>query len=150
MKRNVDLTKNGDFRTSNVFETANWISLLLRGNERIPWTWGDYKKVESEEDFGNKFELFFTGTVESIRKKKYYRHLDSGKCCDKCGKPINRYSWFYFCNKTLCDDCDKELQKEYNREHQLNKIKNYPLIRSSAYWTVYLNTRSNKSLDNPN
>ena len=102
------------------------------------------KKIESAEDFGNKFELFFTGTVESIRKKKYYRHLDSGKCCDKCGKPINRYSWFSFCNKTLCDDCDKELQKEYNREHQLNKIKDYPVTGSSAYWTVYLNTRSGK------
>ncbi len=144
MKRNVDLTEHGDFRESNVFELSQWISHLFRDNKRIPWTWGNFKKIESAEDFGDKFELFPTGAVEAIHKKKYYRYLDSGKCCDKCGKPINRYSWFSFSNKTLCDDCDKELQKEYNRDHQLNKIKDYPVTRSSAYWTVYLNTRSGK------
>lgn len=144
MKSNVDLTAHGDFREPSYFETASWISGLLRSNKRIPWTWGDFKQITCASDYGYTSTLFFTGSVESIRSKKDYLKYEDGKFCDRCGKPINRYKWFTYGNKNLCERCDDELQLQFNKDHQKNKLKDYPVRLSNNYWSVYLNTRADR------
>lgn len=144
MKSNIDLTEHGDFREPDYFQTASWISGLLRSNKRIPWTWGEFKEISCASDYGDKNNLFFTGTVESIRSKKKYLKYEDGKFCDRCGKPINRYKWFIFGNKSLCAECDDDLQLQFSKQHQKNKLKDYPVKLSSKYWSVYLNTKADR------
>lgn len=148
MKSNIDLTEHGDFREPDYFQTASWISGLLRSNKRIPWTWGDFKEINCASDYGDKNNSFFTGTVESIRKKKEYLKYEDGKFCDKCGKPINRYKWFTFGIKSLCAKCDDDLQLQFNKQHQKNKLKDYPIYIDNKYWTVYLNTKEGRQINN--
>ena len=147
MKSNIDLTEHGDFREPDYFQTASWISGLLRSNKRIPWTWGDFKEISCASDYGDKNNLFFTGTVESIRKKKEYLKYEDGKFCDRCGKPINRYKWFTFGSKTLCAECDDDLQLQFNKQHQKNKLKDYKQRIGSNYWVVYLNSRDGRPVE---
>lgn len=147
MKSNIDLTEHGDFREPDYFQTVSWISGLLRSNKRIPWTWGDFKEITSAEDYGDKNNLFFTGGVESIRSKKEYLKYEEGKFCERCGKSINRYKWFTFGSKSLCAKCDNDLQLQFNKQHQKNKLKDYKQRIGSNYWVVYLNTRADRPVE---
>ena len=147
MKTNVDLTRNRDFsNNSNI--VLNSVVSLLKENKRIPWSWKeDTILVTSDAQFESQ-ELFMIGTTKRIKTRKQYKALINNDICDCCGTSINRYSWFTsLSKKTLCTMCEDRLNKEFNRNHNSNIFKNFPVYISNNYWTQYLNQRYKKPLD---
>lgn len=110
MKRNIDLTFNGDFQ-----EKAN-LDVMIKHMENQKLVIGGSRirdnKLKSSEINSN----FVTGSSSSIQEKRWklrlHRNLNLVEVsCDKCG------GFLYIKQKTLCDKCDRQLEEEVHKEY---------------------------------
>lgn len=122
MKRDVDLTENGQF--TDVWESLGKVGNLMR-DTRYPWEF-DPLAGKSNEDRNR--QLIFTGNYEDIHFKKMMTSLEDGQICERCGRRI--LSLFEHKQMGLCDQCEKELDDELNGNHWLIcDDRNMPITR---------------------
>ena len=142
MKRNVDLTANGDFSDKSNTANGSFISvwnLFLTGGDRIPWKYSKVKEVHSQEDALHS-DLVITGNKSDRVRYRAMQIAESTKHCDRCGKKLNIMNSDL--NMSLCSKCYKSLEKDYG------KVK-IPFIDinlghkiGNNYWTQYMNHRA--------
>lgn len=118
MKPTVDLTEDRMFPDAKVPRAPKW--LLGDSNEwdstfrivtfsfRIPWETNELKYVTCDEDFTDwRFQI--SGSAKEYRQREEWRRADSIDYCDRCGRRI-RTPWRW--DRTLCDDCSRQLTIE--------------------------------------
>lgn len=118
MKPTVDLTADRMFPDSRVPRAPKW---LLDGSDdwdstfriltfsfRIPWEVDELKYVCCDEEL-NDWRFQLSGSAKDYRQREEWRKADSIDYCDRCGKRI-RTPWRW--DRTLCDDCSKQLTIE--------------------------------------
>lgn len=122
MKRDVDLTENGQF--TDIWESLGKLDGFI-GNPKYPWEFNPLAGSSVED---RNRQLIFTGNYEEIHFKKMMTSLEDGQICERCGRRI--ISLFDHQQMGLCEQCAKELDDELNGNHWLIcDNRNMPITR---------------------
>lgn len=124
MDSNIDLTDKRDFRDS---EFNNGLDIFRKKVQKISLNSLRQRLISVSEIISNNNweiydapaeEHFFTGNKQEILQKEYYRELRKLDLCDRCGKKLKILPWEKQ-DSLLCDECNKELEKEMRRERTI-------------------------------
>ncbi len=109
MKRNIDLTLDGDFQKVKPVRRLNDIANRIRPNVNMRKP--DIPKITDSEEKYN----FLTGSFKSINDRKQtlkmYREVENREAaCDRCG------GWLLIKSYTICEKCEKEMDNQFIEE----------------------------------
>lgn len=117
MKRNVDLTEDRFFSSSNWFNdiAMGVLTLSMLTKEKFPWN-AYLKQVHSEDDLGvddQRKSIVIVGDKETRAKVKQYRQMNGVDYCDCCGKRMNLKPWDR--ETGVCHSCNDHYQGKQDK-----------------------------------
>lgn len=108
MKRNIDLTLNGDFqKPKNVINSRRSLLDLVKTEIPMMNKRSEDNLIKNSESETN----FLTGSFNSINSRSYRlkmaRNMDNIECsCERCG------GYLFIKENTLCNKCENQLDAE--------------------------------------
>jgi hypothetical protein len=110
MKRNVDLTVNGDFQKK--FSIGEINKLFSKNFMNYPWS------IDKEELNFDK-EIIYTGTKLDRRTKGKWDKFENGLQCECCGIDLSNKPWLI--KFGLCFECNNRMERDMKNENELIK-----------------------------
>lgn len=123
MKRNVDLTANRFFSSTNFFGDTGVLTIGMITGEKFPWN--AYAVIyTSDDDMDMEHQrkaIIAVGDKAMRAKVKEYRHMDSLDYCDCCGIRMNLKPWDREIG--VCHKCNSYYMSQDDKCKWRNRIK---------------------------
>lgn len=137
MKRNVDLTEHRIF--FNGSQNIHDALVNVAGKEFVPWDFEAIHVVTSDYELNEPITPFLCGNAAQRQKLREWKMYENGMICERCGAIILRKPWSEFCGFLLCDECNRDLDREYDVKWRFKKEN--PILESHDFLVIEMNKR---------